>query len=307
MKLAQLALVCLVATTTAALVARADDDDDDTQATEATIKAEEMQKQALFAKKKYDETGYVRRKEPKPGEWLFRFKESGQDADTYKKECDNKKSKDRDKIYVTEMGTLGKRAKAVAPEVRDFLHAFYQLEVKTLDPEKPPPRAWKAERKQYDADVILKGLKNLLEDDALVCVALLDEDLFTPGLNFVFGEGSLAQKVGAYSFHRFGGDDVEDALYKKRCFKLVAHEVGHILGMEHCIYYECVMNGANSLDEDDKMPLHLCPVCLEKVKWNVGFDELVREKDIEKVLSTAKIEEEAAWSKKRIERLSAKK
>ncbi len=69
----------------------------------------------------------------------------------------------------------------------------------------------------------------------------------------------------------------------------MAHEVGHILGMEHCVYYECAMNGANSLDEDDKAPLHLCPVCMAKVKWNTGCDELAREKDIEKVLSTGTV------------------
>src|SRR5581483_8896429 len=305
MKLARVALACLLALGTAALV-RADDDEDDDQATETSRAAMEKQKEALYAKKLYDETGYARKKAAKQGDWLFRFKETGQDAADYKQECANKKSKEKNRIYVEEMGTLGARAKAVLPEMRDFLHAFYQLEVKTLEKEDAPPRAWKKERKQYDADEILKHLKNRLEDDALVCVAILDDDLFTPGLNFVFGEGSLVHKVGAYSFHRFGGEDVADPLYKKRCFKLVAHEVGHILGMEHCIYYECVMNGANSLDEDDKAPLHLCPVCTAKVKWNTGCDELAREKDIEKVLSTAKIEDEAAWSKRRIERLAKK-
>lgn len=312
MKLAQVALARLVAVGLAAvsvtaLVARADDDEDDAQATVASRAALEKQKAALYEKKLYDETGHTRMKAPKQGDWLFRFKESGQDAKDYEKECENRKSKTRDKIFVTEMGKVGERAKAVEPEVREFLHAFYQLEVKKLDPEKPPPRAWKKERKQYDADAILLHLKNVVPDDGLVCVAILDEDLFTPGLNFIFGEGSLVHRVGAYSFHRFGGDDVKDPLYKERCFKLVAHEVGHILGMEHCVYFECVMNGANSLDEDDKAPLHLCPVCLSKVKWNTGCDELVREKDIEKVLSTAKIEDEAAWSKKRIERLEKKK
>ncbi len=306
MKLARLALACLVWLSAVALAVRAQDENDD-QATEASRKAQEMQKEALYAKKLYDETGHVRKKAPVNGEWLHRFKESGQNAEDYKKECENKKSKDRDKIYVVEMGKLGDRAKAVEPEVRKFLAAFYQLEVKTLEKQDPPPRAWKKERKQHEADAILRHLKNSLEDDALVCVALLDEDLFTPGLNFVFGLGSLAQRVGAYSFRRFGGENVGDPLYKTRCFKLVGHEVGHILGMEHCIYYECVMNGANSLDEDDKMPLHLCPVCTAKVKWNVGCDELKREKDLEKIFTEHKLEDEAAWSKKRIERLEKKK
>ena len=32
------------------------------------------------------------------------------------------------------------------------------------------------------------------------------------------------------------------------------------------------MNGSNSLEESDSQPLELCPVCLRKLQWNVGFD-----------------------------------
>lgn len=57
----------------------------------------------------------------------------------------------------------------------------------------------------------------------------------------------------------------DDALFLERCFGVLAHEMGHVLGMEHCVYYQCLMGGSNSLEESDAGPLHLCPVDLRKL------------------------------------------
>lgn len=32
------------------------------------------------------------------------------------------------------------------------------------------------------------------------------------------------------------------------------------------------MNGSNSLEEEDVIPFHLCPVCLRKLHFSIGFD-----------------------------------
>jgi archaemetzincin len=143
-----------------------------------------------------------------------------------------------------------------------------------------------------------------LPKDALVGVGILDHDIFTEGLNFIFGQGSLTERAGVYSFYRFTDDDF--TLYKKRCFRLVSHEIGHVLSLEHCVYYECVMNGANSLEEDDGKPLHLCPVCHAKLKWNVEFDDVAREKALVAILEREKIADELAWHKARLARVEEK-
>lgn len=36
------------------------------------------------------------------------------------------------------------------------------------------------------------------------------------------------------------------------------------------------MNGSNSLPESDSKPLHLCPVCLRKLCWNLRVDPVRR-------------------------------
>ena len=42
--------------------------------------------------------------------------------------------------------------------------------------------------------------------------------------------------------------------------------------MEHCTAYCCNMNGSNSLEEADRQPLHLCPVCLRKLCRNLQVE-----------------------------------
>lgn len=54
------------------------------------------------------------------------------------------------------------------------------------------------------------------------------------------------------------------------------HEIGHLLGLKHCIYYKCIMNGSNNLSENLKKPFDFCPVCLRKVFWNLNFNILDR-------------------------------
>ena len=53
---------------------------------------------------------------------------------------------------------------------------------------------------------------------------------------------------------------------------MATHETGHIFTIQHCIAFECNMNGANSLPESDRAPLLFCPVCLRKLCWNLGLD-----------------------------------
>ena len=54
--------------------------------------------------------------------------------------------------------------------------------------------------------------------------------------------------------------------------KTVAHEIGHIFHLKHCQKYACLMNGSNSLPEADTKPLWLCPECLQKFTWHLGYD-----------------------------------
>ena len=98
-------------------------------------------------------------------------------------------------------------------------------------------------------------------------------------LDFVFGMGAYGQKVAVISPARYSiryeGQPVGITL-RKRFFKVAAHELGHVFGIAHCQTYACCMNGSNSLPEADRRPIHLCPECVEKLEWYLGFDRRER-------------------------------
>ena len=108
-----------------------------------------------------------------------------------------------------------------------------------------------------------------------------------PAWNFVFGQASLRERVAVYSFARYADRDPRVVL--RRSCKVLAHETSHMFGIEHCIYFRCVMNGSNHLAESDARPLRLCPVDLRKLQWSVGFDVVERQKRLAGVISTLRL------------------
>merc|ERR1711959_545542 len=93
---------------------------------------------------------------------------------------------------------------------------------------------------------------------AQIVVTMAD---LTPGegWNFVYGQASLMDGVGVFSFARYSAnffrattqpltEEEHDFMLKKSC-KTMAHEVTHILGVRHCIYFHCIMNGNNGNEE----------------------------------------------------------
>jgi archaemetzincin len=54
-------------------------------------------------------------------------------------------------------------------------------------------------------------------------------------------------------------------LWLGRVCRTAGHELGHCLGIAHCVYYACSMQGNASIIEDARQPPYLCPVDLAKV------------------------------------------
>jgi archaemetzincin len=100
--------------------------------------------------------------------------------------------------------------------------------------------------------------------------------------NFVFGEATYKERVGVFSLARNDPAfweaaaaaivdeapamiaDVRTLLLRRACTTL-AHETGHMFGISHCRYYQCLMGGSNGMEESDRAPASLCPVCLHKL------------------------------------------
>jgi len=155
---------------------------------------------------------------------------------------------------------------------------------------------------------ILNLLKTRLPDDAFALLGVTMVDLYPePTWNFVFGQASLRDRVGVYSFARYTpqfsgepGTAESRRLMLRRSLKVLAHETAHMFGIEHCIWYRCLMNGSNHLAEADARPLHLCPVDLHKLQWSIGFNVVERYRRLRGFDHEAGFEDEAEWLDRRI-------
>ena len=90
----------------------------------------------------------------------------------------------------------------------------------------------------------------------------------------------------------------------------MCHEIGHMFGINHCIHYNCIMNGSNSLKESDRQSTFLCPICLRKLHFavygfNPNFDILARYRKMAEFWAEHGQEVEVDWLRRRIDKLSA--
>ena len=158
---------------------------------------------------------------------------------------------------------------------------------------------------------ILRFLKARVPADACCVLAITMEDLYPEASwNFVFGQASLRDRVGVYSFARCdpefygeGRTSGYEVLLLRRSCKVLAHETSHMFGLTHCTFFNCLMNGSNYLAESDRRPLHLCPVCLRKLQWSVGFDAVARYTALERFNRSAGFSDETEWLKARIRKI----
>ena len=56
----------------------------------------------------------------------------------------------------------------------------------------------------------------------------------------------------------------------------MCHEMCHMFGLAHCVFYDCIMTGSNHWAESVRRPLHLCPVCLRKLQLACAFHAVER-------------------------------
>jgi archaemetzincin len=245
------------------------------------------------------EDGFTLKGKPKPGDWLHHFPEEGQPFEEYVEDCANLRSPERETFTILPFGDFSDEEEKVLEVMAEYARAYYDLPVKVL-PRKPHfENGYIEDRGQWNADMLLGQIRDVLPEDAFALAGITCDDLFSRGLNFVFGLGSLNARCGVYSLHRlrWGADE---QLFLERALNLMIHEVGHVFSLEHCIKYECVMNGSNSLRESDSQPMHACPDCLRKFEWNLMFDRQERYRNLEKFYRKHGFAAEAEWVAERL-------
>lgn len=221
---------------------------------------------------------------PRSGEWLAEHKESGQTFEQYKKLKPLKVTKSSNVIYIQPIGYFNEKETKILDLTVEYLELFYGVKTKqlrTISDEIIPEnkrRLNEMNTEQLDASYILDSIMTKVKPkNALVTMGLLAKDLYPkPSWNFVFGLATYSKGVGVTSFFRYEPNLPDYRICLRRTIRTSAHEIGHMFKMKHCIYAKCVMNGVNSLTEDDQKPNTLCSVCLKKMHFNFGFDTVQR-------------------------------
>lgn len=265
-----------------------------------------------------DEEFFSPKHKARPGEWLHRFPSTGIIFDEYVQRRPVSRTAQRNTIVIQPLGRFSDSDRQMLNKLREFMDAFFGVTT-VLAPDSPLPdhglrtrneggKVWR----QIHTEVLLNEvLAPNLPSNAVCYLGVTMTDLYPePGWNYVFGQATLDKRVGVYSLIRYmpsfwGKPDTPAArkLALLRSFKVMSHETGHMFSMEHCVRFECNMNGSNSLEEMDQQPAELCPACLKMLQWNLSFDIRARYGHLRDIYRREGLEDQASWIDRRLNKI----
>lgn len=156
----------------------------------------------------------------------------------------------------------------IADVISKLSEVFFLNNISVEQPAQAPIGLFDEVRNQYDAESLLHFFSRVKKGSDEVILIITDVDLYVPGLNFVFGLAN--NQIGAIiSLRRlrqeFYGLKPDRKLFMERTLKEVIHELGHVMGLGHCLNQRCVMHFSNSIIDTDIKDHRFCPACKEKL------------------------------------------
>jgi|WetSurMetagenome_2_1015567.scaffolds.fasta_scaffold507479_2 archaemetzincin len=130
-----------------------------------------------------------------------------------------------------------------------------------------PEPAYDKKRGQYNSTMMLNDIREFTNHrtDYNRILGIIDADVFSSELTYVFGEAYMAGKVGLVSLWRlkpeFYSEKHDSRLFQIRTLKEAIHELGHTLSLQNCPRSYCVMHFSNSIFEVDKKQTLFCDQC----------------------------------------------
>lgn len=142
---------------------------------------------------------------------------------------------------------LGEFPAELVDAVEAELRAAYQVEVRRHAAISLPASAWYAPRRRYRAELLLEHLGALVagERAGTRVLGLTSVDISTTKGKFkdwgVFGLGELGGTAAVVSGFRLWKKTKDPQKIAWRVTNTAVHEVGHVLGLDHCEEPRCVM------------------------------------------------------------------
>lgn len=141
------------------------------------------------------------------------------------------------------------------------LEKVFETEVRTLKEMGIPDSIFNPERQQYKGDALL----NFIPTHEEYTLGIIDEDLYSPGLNFIFGIADPIRGIAVISLTRlrppFWREPHNENLFIERIKKEAVHEIGHLYSLPHCDDPKCVMHFSNTIWDTDRKSNDFCEKC----------------------------------------------
>ena len=219
----------------------------------------------------------------------------------------------RHTVALLPLGDVDERAGKRIALVREFLSAYLALPARVL-PAEPlvgrPARAVDVKGKavrQCEANHLLRHMvASRRSADVFVCVGLSTADLYAADLDWpsvahlaATGEGIAVCSLARTFAEFFGRESKPEGAYRERrlTFGMAADAACRAVGLTPCRKYYCVMNQAR--ETSTREPPHLCPDCLCKLRWALGFDPIARYDALRTFYRKAGMPVEARWTELR--------
>ena len=170
-------------------------------------------------------------------------------------------------IFVMPIGNVDRETiTRIADEVRER----FRCEAEPGESISVPDNTFNARRRQYNSTRILKALETQKPGGYRILLGVIDQDLYVPELNFVFGEADVLAFIAVIGLPRlrqeFYGYEPDPGLFYERAAKEAIHEIGHLESLGHCPDPRCVMHFSNSLQETDMKEPNFCSQCINKIE-----------------------------------------
>ena len=123
-------------------------------------------------------------------------------------------------------------------------------------------RCYERTRAQVDAACLIEQIAT--PEPGWTVLGLTGADLFMPALTYVFGISHLGGRRGIVSWFRLHPEETgpeASAVLLRRITTEAVHELGHSLGLVHCVVAECAMHRSLWPEGVDLKRPEYCPAC----------------------------------------------
>ncbi len=165
------------------------------------------------------------------------------------------------------LAPIGRADPVVFSWLNEDIPKILPAPVEILPPMPLLPCHFRKDRNQYLADGLLSDLTVPASDGKRLILGITGADLFSPGLNFVFGIACTGRAlISTFRLPpEFYGMPENPKVYRWRVLTEAVHELGHALDLSHCGYPGCVMYFSNWIGDTDRKGPKFCYRCGRRI------------------------------------------